>query len=190
MPNNSMNFSVDLIPSTTNTYNLGTSSAKWIINGTTNPVLTDTTYTFTNGTNGFTVTPAGGSAQTVTVTPSITNNVTGSGTSGYLAKFNGVNTITSGPQLGSSTTTFLRNDGSWATPSDTLNTAGSTNSTSKLFLIGATAQTANPTTNSYQYTYVTEGVLSSTKFNLNATGTSKATIQWNATDNSIDFIFD
>lgn len=32
---------------------------------------TDTTYTFANGTNGFTVTPSGGTAQTVTVTPSI-----------------------------------------------------------------------------------------------------------------------
>ena len=83
-----------------------------------NAVFTDnnTTYTFANGTNGFTVTPSGGSAQTVTVTPSITNNVTGSGTSGYLTKFNGTNTITDGPQLGSSTTTFLRNDGTWATP--------------------------------------------------------------------------
>lgn len=77
---------------------------------------TNTTYTFADGTNGFTVTPSGGTAQTVKVTPSITNNVTGSGTSGYLAKFNGANTITSGPQLGSGTTTYLRNDGSWATP--------------------------------------------------------------------------
>ena len=93
------------------------------INGTsktlTIPSNPNTTYTFASGTNGFTVTPSGGTAQTVTVTPSITNNVTGSGTSGYLAKFNGTNTITSGPQLGSSTTTFLRNDGTWATPVDT-----------------------------------------------------------------------
>ena len=77
----------------------------------------NTTYTFANGTNGFTVTPSGGSAQTVTVTPSITNNVTGSGTSGYLAKFNGANTITNGVQLGSDTTKFLRNDGTWQVPS-------------------------------------------------------------------------
>ena len=49
----------------------------------------------------------------------ISNNVTGSGTSGYLAKFNGTNTVTSGPALGSATTTFLRNDGSWATPAGT-----------------------------------------------------------------------
>lgn len=83
-----------------------------------NAVFTDnnTTYTFANGTNGFTVTPSGGSAQTVTVTPSITNNVTGSGTSGYIAKFNGANTITNGPAFGSATNTFLRNDGSWASP--------------------------------------------------------------------------
>lgn len=80
----------------------------------------NTTYTFANGTNGFTVTPSGGTAQTVTVTPSITNNITGSGTrtSGYIAKFSGTNTITNGPQLGSATTTYLRNDGSWATPTD------------------------------------------------------------------------
>ncbi len=52
------------------------------INGITvgsNPKFTDnnTTYTFANGTNGFTVTPSGGTAQTVTVTPSIANNLTG-----------------------------------------------------------------------------------------------------------------
>lgn len=79
---------------------------------------TNTTYTFAGGTNKFTVTPSGGTAQDITITPSIANNITGSGTSGYLAKFNGANTITNGPQLGSSTTTYLRNDGSWATPPD------------------------------------------------------------------------
>ena len=77
---------------------------------------TNTTYTFAGGTNKFTVTPSGGTAQTVTITPSITNNVTGSGTSGYLTKFNGANSITNGPQLGSSTTTYLRNNGTWGDP--------------------------------------------------------------------------
>ena len=66
---------------------------------------TNTTYTFANGTNGFTVTPSGGTAQTVTVTPSITNNVTGSGTSGQLAQWNGTNTLTSGPKITYSTST-------------------------------------------------------------------------------------
>ena len=49
----------------------------------------------------------------------ISNNVTGSGTSGYLAKFNGTNTVTSGPALGSTTTTFLSNAGTWLTPAGT-----------------------------------------------------------------------
>lgn len=39
---------------------------------------TNTTYTFAGGTNQFTVTPSNGTAQTVSVTPSIANNVTGS----------------------------------------------------------------------------------------------------------------
>jgi len=90
-----------------------------------NAVFTDnnTTYTFTGGTNKFTVTPSGGTAQDVTVTPSITNNVTGSGTSGYIAKFNGANTITNGPAIGSDTTKYLRNDGSWQVPPDTISCA-------------------------------------------------------------------
>jgi len=90
------------------------------------------------------------------------NNVTGSGTSGYLVKWNGANSITSGPQIGSSTTTYLRNDGSWATPTntDTKNTAGSTDTSSKIYLIGATSQAANPQTYSHDTTYVgTDGCL-------------------------------
>ena len=51
----------------------------------------NTTYTFASGTNQFTVTPSGGTAQTVTVTPSISNNVTYSGTltSGQVAVLDG-----------------------------------------------------------------------------------------------------
>ena len=46
-------------------------------------------------------------------------NISGSGTSGYLTKWNGTNSITNGPQLGSSTSTYLRNDGQWGTPANT-----------------------------------------------------------------------
>lgn len=38
---------------------------------------------------------------------------------GYLAKFTGNKTVANGPQLGSGTTTYLRNDGTWATPPGT-----------------------------------------------------------------------
>ena len=78
------------------------------------PPDTNTTYTFADGTNGFTVTPSGGQSQTVVVTPSIANNITGSGTSGSIAKFSGTNTITGGPAFDTSDTTkHLRHDGNW-----------------------------------------------------------------------------
>lgn len=55
---------------------------------------------------------------------------------------------------------FLRGDGIWTTPINTKNTAGSTNSSSKLFLIGATSQAANPQTYSHDTAYVgTDGCL-------------------------------
>lgn len=45
-------------------------------------------------------------------------------TSGALLKGNGTSAIAAGPVIGSSTTTYLRNDGSWATPTNT--TTGTT----------------------------------------------------------------
>lgn len=55
---------------------------------------------------------------------------------------------------------FLRGDGSWQTPTNTKNTAGSTDSSSKLFLIGAPSQSANPQTYSQDTAYVgTDGCL-------------------------------
>lgn len=55
---------------------------------------------------------------------------------------------------------FLRGDGTWVVPTNTKNTAGSTDSSSKLFLIGATSQAANPVTYSHDTAYVgTDGCL-------------------------------
>lgn len=57
---------------------------------------------------------------------------------------------------------FLRGDGSWQVPTntDTKNTAGSTDTSSKLFLIGATSQAANPQTYSHDTCYIgTDGCL-------------------------------
>ena len=47
---------------------------------------------------------------------------------------------------------------------DTKNTTGSTNSTSKLYLVGATTQAANPQTYSNSAVYATNGTLSATAF--------------------------
>ena len=80
---------------------------------------TDTTYSFSGGTNKITVTPSHGNAYDVSITPSITDNITGSGTSGSLAQFNGANTLTDGPAFTSgATTNFLREDGTWAVPAE------------------------------------------------------------------------
>lgn len=104
------------------TYSKEGSDFYWVMNSGYNK---DTTYTFAGGTNKFTVTPLGGSAQTVNITPSIANNITGSGTNNYLTKFSGANTITNGPALSSAISTqttstkFLREDGTWAVPSYT-----------------------------------------------------------------------
>lgn len=55
---------------------------------------------------------------------------------------------------------FLRGDGTWVVPTDTKNTAGSTDTSSKIFLIGATSQAANPQTYSHDTAYVgTDGCL-------------------------------
>lgn len=73
----------------------------------------------------------------------ISNNITGSGTSDYIAKFNGTNTVTNGPAFGSSTTTYLRNDGSWATPASST-PAMTTSALGGAKLYSATAQTVAP----------------------------------------------
>ena len=70
------------------------------------------------------------------------------------------------PQLPNETTTtkYLRQDGTWATPTDndTKNTAGSYENSSKLFLIGTTSQT-NQTGSAQTYSnsnvYMTNGTL-------------------------------
>lgn len=60
-------------------------------------------------------------------------------------------------------TKFLRADGKWIVPTDTntdtKNTAGATNSTAKLFLVGAASQGANPQTYSNSSVYASAGRL-------------------------------
>ena len=75
---------------------------------------------------------------------------------------------------------------------DTKNTAGSTNSASKLFLVGASSQAENPQTYSNNMTYVTNGVLNAKSFaftNTSSVASSKAIMQYNATEDCIEFIF-
>lgn len=63
--------------------------------------------------------------------------------------------------------------------------ANATNSTSKLFLIGATSQTASPATYSNSNVYATNGVLNAKSFSVDAS----ANIVYNSSSKSIDFTF-
>ena len=68
---------------------------------------------------------------------------------------------------------------------DTKNTAGSTNSDSKLFLIGATSQAANPQTYSDSEVYTTNGTLTTNKVQV---GGGTATMQYDNTNQCIRFV--
>jgi hypothetical protein len=71
-------------------------------------------------------------------------------------------TVKSALGTGSGTTKYLREDGTWVAPpnTDTKNTAGSTDTSNKLYLIGATSQATNPQTYSHDTAYVgTDGHL-------------------------------
>ena len=68
---------------------------------------------------------------------------------------------------------------------DILGRVNATDVSTKLFLVGANAQSANPTTNSDNEVYVTNGQLDAKSFRVN----EKATMQYNSTTQSIDFSF-
>lgn len=68
---------------------------------------------------------------------------------------------------------------------NTLNTAGSTDTSSKIFLIGATSQAANPQTYSDNQVYATNGQLDANKMRV----AEHVTLQYNTTTAALDFIF-
>lgn len=66
------------------------------------------------------------------------------------------------PSTTAGTTKYLREDGTWVTPpnTNTTNTTGSTNTSSKIYLVGATSQATAPQTYSHDTAYVgTDGCL-------------------------------
>ncbi len=128
-------------------------------------ITNNTTYAFEGGTNKFTVTPSDGTAYDVTITPSITNNITGSGTSGYIAKFNGTNTVTNGPAFGSDATKFLNNKGEWAVPpnDNTEYSAGTGLSLSGTTFNHSNSVTAVTTAGLYKIKYDGQGHITGTE---------------------------
>lgn len=68
---------------------------------------------------------------------------------------------------------------------DTKNTAGSTDTSSKIYLVGATSQVANPQTYSDNQVYATNGQLNGNSVRI----AEKVIMQYNSTTESLDFIF-
>lgn len=66
----------------------------------------------------------------------------------------------------------------------------SSNNALRLYLTGARVQDSTGVDSySYQYTYTENGLLSALKVGLNLDGTEKAHMEWNNTDQTIDFVF-
>ena len=124
---------------------------------------TNTTYGFSSGNGGFTVTPSGGSSQTVSIgkpsTAGTADKVANTLTfTGYQSKsYNGSAAVSVAIP---SKVSDLTNDSGYITSyTDTKNTAGSTNSSSKLYLIGATSQASSPVTYSNSGVYTQSGAV-------------------------------
>lgn len=124
---------------------------------------TNTTYSFSSGTGGFTVTPSGGSSQTVSIgkpsTAGTADKVANTLTfTGYQSKsYNGSAAVSVAIP---SRVSDLTNDSGYITSyTDTKNTTGSTNSSSKLYLIGATSQASSPVTYSNSGVYTQSGAV-------------------------------
>lgn len=124
---------------------------------------TNTTYSFSSGNGGFTVTPSGGFSQTVSIgkpsTAGTADKVANTLTfTGYQSKsYNGSAAVSVAIP---SKVSDLTNDSGYITSyTDTKNTAGSTNSSSKLYLIGATSQASSPVTYSNSGVYTQSGAV-------------------------------
>ena len=96
--------------------------------------------------------------------------------------------VTDGTLGGIKTTgyTIAKSVPSDAVFTDTKNTAGSTDTSSKIYLIGATSQAANPQTYSDNEVYATNGVVTTKSVQV---GGGAATMQYNSTTKAVDFIF-
>lgn len=106
-----------------------------------------------------------------TATPTSGQVVTTDGTTGGI-KSSGYTIATSVP--------------SGAVFTDTKNTAGSTDTSSKIYLIGATSQAANPQTYSDNEVYATSGVLTTKSVQV---GGGSASLVYDANTQAINFVF-
>lgn len=124
---------------------------------------TNTTYSFSSGNGGFTVTSSGGSSQTVSIgkpsTAGTADKVANTLTfTGYQSKsYNGSAAVS--VAIPSRVSDLINDSGYITSYTDTKNTTGSTNSSSKLYLVGATSQASSPVTYSNSGVYTQSGAV-------------------------------
>lgn len=170
----------------------------------------NTTYTFANGTNGFTVTPSGGTAQTVTVTPNDTTKLPlAGGTLTGRVKFNNVVMPVSAGKvtsLAAGTTEIFKNGIAISNPT-TANDIGwirvlGTGEADTVLEIatGDDAGSTNPEEIVARQYNTSNAVVHEAKLldktgnaifpkDLSVGGANGATLQYNTTTQSLDFVF-
>ena len=123
---------------------------------------TNTTYTFADGTNSFTVTPSGGTAQTVNVTPSITDNaLTTTSISGTVTGSTSTSAGTVGGTVGSPSVTVTKKtvtDALGYTPptSDTLVNQAAANDNNYYPILFSETKTSSITDGAHSSKYKTD----------------------------------
>ena len=193
----------------------GTEKGKFTLNQSGNVTValsdtnTNTTYKLTK--SGSTITLTGSDGTSTSVTDSDTNTTYSAGTGLSLSgtTFNHKNSVAAGTAQGDANKT-LSFGGTFKIPTvtydaqghitgkgtttmtmpanpntDTKNTAGSTDTSSKIFLVGATSQAANPQTYSDNQVYATNGQLNGNSMRV----AEKVIMQYNSSTESLDFVF-
>ena len=122
---------------------------------------TNTTYSMTRDGESIKLTPSSGTAQSITLSSLINGLSTGSSTpvdaDYYVSQYvnGGTSTTTYHRRPMSALWTYIKGKADLVySTTDTKNTAGSTDTQSKIYLIGATSQAANPQTYSQDTAYV------------------------------------
>lgn len=137
--------------------------------------MTPTSHTHGNIANGGTI-------SSTAVSPASTDYILISDTSNS-------GKIERGIAIGTDTTKYLRNDGTWqaVSTSDTQVT-NTLNTTTKYYMTGTTSNSTNTGTQIFDsgiYSTTTAGQLNATTYKVN----EQVTLQWNSTDSSLDFVF-
>lgn len=193
----------------------GTEKGKFTLNQSGNVTValsdtnTNTTYKLTK--SGSTITLTGSDGTSTSVTDSDTNTTYSAGTGLSLSgtTFNHKNSVTAGTAQGDANKT-LSFGGTFKIPTvtydaqghitgkgtttmtmpanpntDTKNTAGSTDTSSKIFLVGATSQAASSQTYSDNQVYAMNGQLNGNSMRV----AEKVIMQYNSSTESLDFVF-